>query len=642
MILKSPDETELLPLDATGSAPALPKVPQMPVLPPMPALPPSPAPPGVDNAALKGDGSIDSASTKLVDDQGTPTGTTAAPPPTIPHIDVSKLPGATDTGGGQIPETAAMVSEAPSIDPSKLPGATDAGGGAAPAAAPMVVPSVDVAKLPPLPNVGTIQGIDPTNDLRSATVMPGDDPALEGAMTGEQNATSAIDSFDRQKMIDSLLARNQGPDVPDIAPADDLRAKVIDGADDARTAGYAGQVDSASKALPTDVVGRAGTLTNDYLGKLGNTDVAAGPAISTDGSSRLKNYGDMLDQSVKGLNGVDRVKMAQDLFDQFSQTTDPAYDLAIKKATKARVAAGGARSGMLRTDYGDLALQRSRDLDLQKRSLISDALEKSIQDQYNKAGFLSDTEGKLSSREAGLRDEQRTDRGYATDVATGNVNRRASNLSAATSAGERLAGDEADNAYKKLDTLGSLESSARSANTGRQNALRTERANQFGLSDRKRANFESNRSAATAGADAASNDLTRRLTANRDVFGDVANESRAQRNEVRGERGYQDDLESQAFQRRLAQYNAEHGAANDEFNHGVTLLGAGESGNPSNTLERLAAENPGLDPAMIAQLAASLGNRPSTGSNAPAGIDINSLIRGLGADRAPSNQQVYE
>lgn len=348
--------------------------------------------------------------------------------------------------------------------------------------------------------------IDPANDLRSQVVLPGDDPAQQAALDATTKATTALDSFDRRKAVEDLMNAKDagGPDVPDLS----------------------------------------------------ETDVTAGADPSLKGSDRLNNYGSMLDDSVKGLNQVDRVKMAQELYDIFDKSQAPQDAANERRAKQIAAATGGLRSGRLRTAIGDLELAKDNARSLEKRKLIADALSGSIDDQYRKAGFLSGTENDLANREAGLRGEQRTDRGYKTAIDTGNVERGIST--------------------------------------------------KLAVGDRKRSNFESNRSNANAQADAASGDIARRVDANRALFGDISNQGRSNRNEVRGERDYENQLEGDAFNRRLAQYKAEQDAKNTDFSHGLQTLNAGEAGNPSDVLAQLARSG-NFDPAMLAELARTMG-----------------------------------
>jgi hypothetical protein len=114
-------------------------------------------------------------------------------------------------------------------------------------------------------------------------------------------------------------------------------------------------------------------------------------APSTD--PRLASTQSQVDQAAQGVSNVDRVKLAQQMYDTMASSTQPSYDLALRQATQKAAANGQLGSGMLNTSYGDLAHQRELELDNEKNSLIQNATEGSIQDALNKAGVLSGLEG---------------------------------------------------------------------------------------------------------------------------------------------------------------------------------------------------------------------------------------------------------
>jgi hypothetical protein len=85
---------------------------------------------------------------------------------------------------------------------------------------------------------------------------------------------------------------------------------------------------------------------------------------------------------------ANRYKIAGERFDQFAQATEPEYMKAIRKATQAAAAHGRLGSGMLTTDYGNLADRRASEMDRTRRSFMTDALEGSIMDDYRSRGEL--------------------------------------------------------------------------------------------------------------------------------------------------------------------------------------------------------------------------------------------------------------
>jgi hypothetical protein len=61
------------------------------------------------------------------------------------------------------------------------------------------------------------------------------------------------------------------------------------------------------------------------------------------------------------------------------------------------------------------------------------------------------------------------------------------------------------------------------------------------------------------------------------------------RNELRGERGYQQSLAEQAIQRRIQQQQAEQGATQQDFQNGATLYGIGNASDPTGAYQNAAA-----------------------------------------------------
>lgn len=82
---------------------------------------------------------------------------------------------------------------------------------------------------------------------------------------------------------------------------------------------------------------------------------------------------------------VDRFALAQDRWNQYATASEPQYQSALRDANRLGAAGGQLGSGELRTDFGNLADARGRDLTTQGRGFLSDALEGTIGD--NQRGF---------------------------------------------------------------------------------------------------------------------------------------------------------------------------------------------------------------------------------------------------------------
>lgn len=90
---------------------------------------------------------------------------------------------------------------------------------------------------------------------------------------------------------------------------------------------------------------------------------------------------------------ADRFQLAQDRFQQFTEQTSPAYQAALRDATRMGAAAGGLGSGQLRTSIGDLAAQRDLNLRTNERGFLTDALEGTIADSFGDVGIAQQQQG---------------------------------------------------------------------------------------------------------------------------------------------------------------------------------------------------------------------------------------------------------
>src|SRR5262249_44940235 len=117
------------------------------------------------------------------------------------------------------------------------------------------------------------------------------------------------------------------------------------------------------------------TNPNETRGNVYNYNPVANPLGSTDlGAPGLANL-------------PDPVQLAKQAFSTFADQTQPAYEAALRAATERATVGGRLGSGMLTTDYGNLELQRERDLRNQESALINQATEGTIGDRFNQAGL---------------------------------------------------------------------------------------------------------------------------------------------------------------------------------------------------------------------------------------------------------------
>lgn len=90
---------------------------------------------------------------------------------------------------------------------------------------------------------------------------------------------------------------------------------------------------------------------------------------------------------------ADRFALANQKFDQFVQSTDPAYQHALRQANRMGAAGGQLGSGELRTDFGNLGAARANALDVQRQGVFTDALGGSIDDAWKAIGLAERQQG---------------------------------------------------------------------------------------------------------------------------------------------------------------------------------------------------------------------------------------------------------
>ncbi|MGH6952951.1 MAG: hypothetical protein ACREGL_02130, partial [Alphaproteobacteria bacterium] len=135
---------------------------------------------------------------------------------------------------------------------------------------------------------------------------------------------------------------------------------------------------------------------------------SAAPAYPMVPGASFSSYGPGQDlQSAQILPGfnADRFKMAQDQVQRWFDQNDPLYKDSIRQATQAATGAGRLGSGMLRTDYGNLADRFLQGLNTTKSAALDKALGDTVNDYSN------------------YRDEARTERGYQTGQSQSAIDR---------------------------------------------------------------------------------------------------------------------------------------------------------------------------------------------------------------------------
>lgn len=124
----------------------------------------------------------------------------------------------------------------------------------------------------------------------------------------------------------------------------------------------------------------------------GAPSVAGAPAYGNLVSSDSPE-GNYLGQTIQPGAGVDRVRLAQDAFDTFQKSSDPAYQAAVREAISNGAALGQIGSGGLRTSVGNLANARQNTLENERATLTNNALTGSIDDAYKNIGIAQQQQG---------------------------------------------------------------------------------------------------------------------------------------------------------------------------------------------------------------------------------------------------------
>lgn len=535
--------------------------------------------------------------------------------------------------------------------------------------------------------------IDPYNDLRSTQIVSEDDPRTSSFASRVDSAAGRLpgNRFGRARaMADDVYSQFGDLDVgtQDVRPGDVRSGRVGTRNVQGRDVGYgpevgpgmseegalgelnAGVTGAARRAAGNDRASMVRSARGELSDFLDPDQVQAGAGVSPEQSARLARYGSMTDDAASKLAAVDRFELAKQKLKEFRDSTAADYDLDLRKATDLSAQMGQGRSGIQRTRYGNIALDRERDLRGQESRLLTEALEGTIGDQFNKTSALRGLEEGIAGEERAVRGEERGERDYFTNVNEGNVNRsnRARELAASQASSEGSANFGSD-----LDTLGALASvqgATAGREAGRRGEMRGERdrrtdietrnvERQLGIDtdninrqlavdtgnvdrdlavdtgnvnrrfsadtdnvNRRRAVDEGNidrrvsarMAALNAGdrfAGAETDDAYRELDALSGLEGRARAVGNDRADQMRGERDFQNSQEQKAFERRFLQDRTERQDMLTDQDRALDLLRAGEAGNPADTLAQLA--DGGMDPAIIQQLAASIAARQQAG-----------------------------
>ena len=115
---------------------------------------------------------------------------------------------------------------------------------------------------------------------------------------------------------------------------------------------------------------------------------------------------DLTDQTITPATPVDEEALAEQELNTYNQATNPAYQAAIEEANQAGASAGQLGSGQLRTAEGNLALQRTNQLQTAGQQFLENAQSTINTDYYNNLGVEQQQQGEQESAENQTFDQQ--------------------------------------------------------------------------------------------------------------------------------------------------------------------------------------------------------------------------------------------
>lgn len=171
-----------------------------------------------------------------------------------------------------------------------------------------------------------------------------------------------------------------------------------------------------------------------------------GPVASYGGPAPLapsSNPNDLTNTTLARDPSIDRFALAKQNLKDFQDTTNPAYEASLRDANRYAFANGRGYSGIENNSIGDLASQRDTAIRGEQDTLLNQALNDTISDQFKDVGVQQQQQGFQAGQQQtgftqGLQTEQQQQanqaQGFNQDIATKQVN----NLLQNTAFGQQL------------------------------------------------------------------------------------------------------------------------------------------------------------------------------------------------------------
>lgn len=446
------------------------------------------------------------------------------------------------------------------------------------------------------------------NDLRGTAILPTDSARTTAASTAADTAYGNYAGY-QLPTFSSLSPYASKNSMDGIAP---LTTTAVQGPDftAARSAlnpsaaeGYASQAASAMGGP----IGAQGVSFNGAGALAGFEDAAnaTGGAFSYGGDTNAARA--MTLQRLSQMQTPDRQKLALDTYQALADESAPQYEQTLRSVGQKAAALGRIGSGVTTNELGDVTLARERSLGNLRSQLAADAAGKALQDQIDYTGAASGVFGQFAGADQSAKglDLQRASVLNSTaqgklGVAQADTEAQGMNARNALEAGSlnlqrasQLRGLGQDAWQRSVDTAGLEERAgnarymADTANTDRQ--LGVDRSNVQLAQDkvnfnegRDRYGYESGVAERNAGWSAAK-DRGTFLGQQAGALGDREGQQRTvdanNRTELRGERGYQNDMANKAQSDRIAAAQFAQWLQTQGIGNATTLYGAGQGGN---------------------------------------------------------------
>lgn len=488
-----------------------------------------------------------------------------------------------------IPQTATMTPTS-----TRLPRKSAA---AAPAASPWATPGAQ------------LQSFGPGNDLRGTSIMPADSARTQTASGQSDAAYGAVAGYDLPAW--NTVGAYQGKNS-------------MDGIAGLSTTPVAGPNYGNARSAMAGALPRASQMQGaaaEALNGVGGVGFDGGAADATwqqaqaatgnpfDYAGDTSGLRASLVQRLSTLQAPDRVKLATEAFDQIEEARRPRFEQNLRAVGQKAAALGRIGSGVTTNEIGDLALARERDLNLQRRSLATEAAGAQLADQLDQAGAVSGGLGQLSGMDTsaeglrqsraslikGIGDSRLTAAQAASNAQAQNASTQLQRASQLRGLGQDAWGmgmdqSNAETNWANGTYTADTANENRRLDVGRDNIRLAQDQVTFN-EDRDRYGYQSGVTERNAGWNAAQDRgtfLGTRATTLGNREGQMRNVDANTRQEMRGERDWQDTLATRAQNDRIRMIQVAQGLEGQNYGNAQGLFGTGQTGNVGGALGDMA------------------------------------------------------